>query len=191
MFLPALPVVILWLALPLAAALLVRNSSLPTLTTALTLASGLLGAIVISLPAGMMTGTMAEVMGTGSGNLPLHLSDADLALSRQHYLIGLAMWLFGAGGLVLFAGGFAKGAKAGLLRAMGGFGLLLLYIAAGIQVAQSFLPLPVSADGTARQQPMHDIATSAEMTSAVGFLAGSVLILVLAVLTLLSRLGRG
>ena len=191
MLLPALPVVILWLALPLAAALLVRNSSLPTLTTALTLAAGLLSVIVISLPSWMMAGTMADAMGPSSSNLPLRLSEADPALARHHYFIGLAMWLFGAGGLVLFAGGFAKGAKAGLLRAVGAGGLLLLYIAAGLQVARSFMPLPLSADGIARQQPMHDIAATAESAAAIGFLAGSGLILVLAVLTLLSRLGRG
>lgn len=187
MLLPALPVVILWIALPLAALLVFRNSSLPTMTASLTLTAGLLAAIAISLPAGMMgnvmSGTTAETLTPQSG--------AQQLLARHHYLIALAMWLFGAGGLVLFAGGLAKGAKAGLLRGLGAFGLLLLYIAAGLQVARSFLPLSLAGEATARQQPMHDMISSADMASAAGFLAGSVLILVLALLTLLSRIGRG
>lgn len=185
MLLPALPVVILWAVLPLAALAVLRGTTLPRLTSALTLASGLLALIAISLP----HGTMTTMMQRQPGDLMVH--DMVLGAALTHYLIGLAMTLFGAGGLVLLISGLAQGAMAGMVTAIGALGLLMFYLAAGLQVAQQTLSPQALTAAAQGQMEMMEMMEQASTVSALGFLAGAGLIILLFALTLVSLFKRG
>lgn len=181
MLFPALPLLVIWIALPLAAMPFFRKGTLPTLTSALTLTAGVLALIAISLPPGIFAA--AE-----PGGLPL--AESFLPGAQGQFLIGLALWLFGAGGLVLLTGGLAKGGNAGLMRGLGAFGLFLLHLAAATQLTRFLLPVSATPDDQASLLALFETIAMADNASALGFLAGNALILITAVLTLLSRLRR-
>lgn len=189
MLFPALPLLIIWIAFPLAAMPFFRKGTLPTLTSALTLTAGVLTLIAISLPPSLFTpGEPA--------NLPL--PESFLPGAQGQFLIGLTLWLFGAGGLVLMTGGLAKGGNAGLMRGLGALGLVLLHLAAAVQVLRFLIPLSATAAATASTtatdpeslQAVFERIAQADGAAALGFLAGNALILITAVLTILSRLRR-
>ncbi|MEF3046148.1 hypothetical protein [Pseudotabrizicola sp. L79] len=183
MLMTALPLLLIWLALPLAAVPLFRRSSLPTVTMALTLTAAVLAALAVGL---------APVLPPDLGTTdPATMPSSFLTLGRSHYLIGLSMWLLGAGGLVLLAGGLAKGRTAGLMRNLGAAGLVLLHLAAALQMLRLFLPLPAPQNGSTDMQSLYFTISMADTVTALGFFTGSLLILGLAVQGLLSLLRRG
>lgn len=181
---PAFPLALLWAVLMLATVLPARRMGLPGVTGALTLTAAVMALLAISagpLFAPFTAGPSLPGMGAAPAAQSLHAA-------RSQYLTGLAMAVFGAGGVVLLAGGLIRGAMAGTMQNLGAIGLLLLHLSALVLMVTAYLPGPNSP--MRAQTPPHFLywADLALGVTTVAVPLAALLILALLVLAPVSRL---